>query len=62
MNAGVPESAAIRPSTKLKIAVSLPDLTAKQTAHGPAQVLRTASAAQAARQTAVLGNPVTITA
>src|ERR1700674_5129097 len=60
MNAGVPGSAATRPSTKLKIVVSLPDETAKQAAHGPAHVPRTASAAHASRQTAALGNPVIV--
>src|SRR5437879_13632902 len=60
MNAGMPGSAATRPSTKLKIVVLLPDLTAKQMAHGPAQVPRTASAAHASRQAAALGNPVSV--
>src|ERR1700704_4141884 len=58
VKAGVPGSAATCPSTKLKIVVSLPDLTAKQAAHGPAQVPSTASAAQAFRHAAALGNPV----
>ena len=54
----MPGSAATCPSTKLKIVVSLPDVIAKQTDHGPAQVPRTASAAQAFRHSAALGNPV----
>jgi hypothetical protein len=43
---------------KLKTTVLFPDLIAKQTPHGPAQVLSTASAAQAFRQEEPSGNPV----
>jgi hypothetical protein len=39
---------------------SLPDLIAKHTAHGPAHVASTASAAQAARQAKALGKPVIV--
>jgi hypothetical protein len=58
MKAGMPGSAATCPSMRLKMVVSLPDVTAKQTDHGPAQVPRTASEAQPARQSVALGNPV----
>src|ERR1051326_5138638 len=56
MKAGVPGAPAICPSMKLKIVVSFPDLIAKQTPHGPAQVPRTASAAEAFRQEEPSGN------
>lgn len=40
---------------EMKIVALLPDLIAKHTAHGPAQVASAASAAQAARQAKALG-------
>jgi len=43
-----------------EIVASLPDVIAKHTAHGPAQVASTASAAQAARQAEALGKPVIV--
>jgi len=58
MKAGGLASTAICPSTKLKTIVSFPDLIAKQTAQGAAQVSRTASAAQAFRQEDPSGNEV----